>query len=360
MVGEPRSLWGERGAQARAAAGFAGRLRARVEVPVELWDERLTTVEASRRCARGGIPGRPRQPRGLRPARGLPGGPPVSRAGYRRPAAAAAGPGPPVLLVVVMIAAVGWALAGRRSSDDPTPASAPSTTAPAQRLLIREGLRREDVAPPARQETSISGDRYLALTGPGARGRALAGTRPPHLARGLPVPRDVRHHGRHHGGAAGGRAARGVPGQHRRRRITAYAASRTSQVRRPDDRLDDRARGGRAPASGPWWRASSTTGCTRGMRLDIDATVQYAIGEWKPDLTAADLASDTPTTPAASAACRPGPSPAPARTASGPRPTPPRRSTSTTWPATTGAAATTSRDAAQLDADVARSQANGH
>lgn len=54
VVGEPRSLSGERGAQARAAAGFAGRLRARVDVPVELWDERLTTVEAGRRGREGG------------------------------------------------------------------------------------------------------------------------------------------------------------------------------------------------------------------------------------------------------------------------------------------------------------------
>lgn len=54
VVGEPRSLSGERGPQARAAAGFAGRLRARVDVPVDLWDERLTTVEASRRGREGG------------------------------------------------------------------------------------------------------------------------------------------------------------------------------------------------------------------------------------------------------------------------------------------------------------------
>lgn len=54
VVGEPRSLSGERGAQARAAAGFAGRLRGRTAVPVEMWDERLTTVEATRRGREGG------------------------------------------------------------------------------------------------------------------------------------------------------------------------------------------------------------------------------------------------------------------------------------------------------------------
>jgi putative Holliday junction resolvase len=54
VVGEPRSLSGARGPQARSAAGFAARLRARVDVPVDLWDERLTTVEATRRAREGG------------------------------------------------------------------------------------------------------------------------------------------------------------------------------------------------------------------------------------------------------------------------------------------------------------------
>ncbi len=54
VVGEPRSLSGERGPQARAAGGFAGRLRGRVDIPVRMWDERLTTVEARRRGREGG------------------------------------------------------------------------------------------------------------------------------------------------------------------------------------------------------------------------------------------------------------------------------------------------------------------
>ncbi len=54
VVGEPRTLAGRRSAQARSAAGFAARLRARVDVPVELWDERLTTAEARRRAHEAG------------------------------------------------------------------------------------------------------------------------------------------------------------------------------------------------------------------------------------------------------------------------------------------------------------------
>lgn len=57
VVGEPRALSGAVGAQARAAAGFAARLRARLAVPVELLDERLTTVEATRRVRSGGADG---------------------------------------------------------------------------------------------------------------------------------------------------------------------------------------------------------------------------------------------------------------------------------------------------------------
>jgi putative holliday junction resolvase len=54
LVGEPLHLSGERGAQAREAAAFAERLRRRFGVPVEMVDERLSTVEASRRAKESG------------------------------------------------------------------------------------------------------------------------------------------------------------------------------------------------------------------------------------------------------------------------------------------------------------------
>jgi putative holliday junction resolvase len=43
VVGLPLTLAGEEGAQAVEARGFAERLRRRVRVPVDLYDERLTT-----------------------------------------------------------------------------------------------------------------------------------------------------------------------------------------------------------------------------------------------------------------------------------------------------------------------------
>jgi putative Holliday junction resolvase len=54
IVGEPLLMSGDRGAQARAAAGFADRVRVRFGVPVELVDERLSTREASRLLAEAG------------------------------------------------------------------------------------------------------------------------------------------------------------------------------------------------------------------------------------------------------------------------------------------------------------------
>jgi putative Holliday junction resolvase len=48
VVGLPLTLGGERGEQAEAAREFAERLERRVNVPVELYDERLTTRLAER------------------------------------------------------------------------------------------------------------------------------------------------------------------------------------------------------------------------------------------------------------------------------------------------------------------------
>jgi putative holliday junction resolvase len=48
VVGLPVGMSGEEGAQAAAARSFAGRLRGAADVPVELYDERLTTRQAAR------------------------------------------------------------------------------------------------------------------------------------------------------------------------------------------------------------------------------------------------------------------------------------------------------------------------
>jgi putative Holliday junction resolvase len=48
VVGLPLSLSGEEGPQALRTREWAGRLTARLTVPVELYDERLTTKQAAR------------------------------------------------------------------------------------------------------------------------------------------------------------------------------------------------------------------------------------------------------------------------------------------------------------------------
>jgi len=55
LVGHPRSLRGELGPQARQVETFAALLEEALDVPVELWDERLSTVTAERILSERGI-----------------------------------------------------------------------------------------------------------------------------------------------------------------------------------------------------------------------------------------------------------------------------------------------------------------
>jgi putative holliday junction resolvase len=61
VLGYPLSLSGERGARATLAEEFAAALRAILDVPVELQDERLSTAEAERSLRAAGASGRQRR-----------------------------------------------------------------------------------------------------------------------------------------------------------------------------------------------------------------------------------------------------------------------------------------------------------
>jgi putative Holliday junction resolvase len=61
VVGLPLNMDGSEGAAARQAHAFAARLRASLGLPVELFDERLTSVEARERIARSEVSGRRRK-----------------------------------------------------------------------------------------------------------------------------------------------------------------------------------------------------------------------------------------------------------------------------------------------------------
>jgi putative Holliday junction resolvase len=61
VVGHPRSMSGASGPRAQQAEAFADALRTIVDVPVELQDERLSTVEAERSLREAGMSGRRRR-----------------------------------------------------------------------------------------------------------------------------------------------------------------------------------------------------------------------------------------------------------------------------------------------------------
>jgi putative pre-16S rRNA nuclease len=48
VLGNPLRMSGEEGTQSRKVAEFAEELRQRFQIPVHLWDERLTSAEANR------------------------------------------------------------------------------------------------------------------------------------------------------------------------------------------------------------------------------------------------------------------------------------------------------------------------
>ena len=61
VVGLPLSLDGTKGPAALAVEAETEVLRVRLGLPVELWDERLSTVEATRRLQSAGVRGRKRR-----------------------------------------------------------------------------------------------------------------------------------------------------------------------------------------------------------------------------------------------------------------------------------------------------------
>ncbi len=55
LLGDPRRMSGQQGRQSEWASDFAARLEKRLGLPVELWDERLTSREAERTLRGSGI-----------------------------------------------------------------------------------------------------------------------------------------------------------------------------------------------------------------------------------------------------------------------------------------------------------------
>ena len=60
LIGNPLHMSGQEGRQAEYAREFGDRLQAASGIPVEFWDERLTTVEAQRVLRESGVSSRKR------------------------------------------------------------------------------------------------------------------------------------------------------------------------------------------------------------------------------------------------------------------------------------------------------------
>ena len=191
--------------------------------------------------------------------------------------------------VVVGVAAAAGAVAWKLGRD---PAPPTATVTPPTPLTFPEGWRREDMARLLEEKTNLSGQGYLELTKQGRDGARLAGRSQATSLEGFLFPatygigsettveflvdQQVR--------AYEANIAKVDMAYARARNLTPYdvliiASMVEREVVAPAER---------ATVAGVIYNRLRNH-----MRLDIDATVQYAVGAWRP-LTAADLRSDSP------------------------------------------------------------------
>ncbi len=200
--------------------------------------------------------------------------------------------------------AVGRSLVGGDGGE--TAATTPTVAEPVARVTFPEGLRREEMAEILEREAGLSAGAYLDATAPGPRGRRLAQASTDRSLEGFLFPATydifpdttVADVVDQQVAAYEDRVA-GVDYRYARsRNLTRYdvliiASMVEREVRVPSER---------AVVAGVMYNRLRA-----GMRLDIDATVQYALGEWKPELTAADLMIDSPYNTRRFAGLPPGP-----------------------------------------------------
>lgn len=204
-----------------------------------------------------------------------------------------------LLLILTVLAGAGWVVLQTQGGGEESPPADPAaqaddgTVEQIGRLTIPEGLRREGIAELIGSETGLSGERYLDLTAEGARGRRLAGTDEPRSLEGFlfPATYDIFENTTvedlvdQQVAAFEANTADIDFGYARRRNLTPYevliiASMVEREVAVPAER--------RRVAGVIYNRLRN------GMSLGIDATVQYAVGEWKEELTVTDLDIDSP------------------------------------------------------------------
>lgn len=207
------------------------------------------------------------------------------------------------LVAAVALVIVGGAITWKVARDPARPPT--STVPPPTPLTFPEGLRREDMARLLDEKTKLSGERYLELTKPGPDGARLSGRSAPTSLEGFLFPATY---------AIGTQTTEDFLVDQQVRAYEAniakvdmaYAEARNLT---PYDVLIVASMIERevvAPAERATVAGVIYNRLRKRMRLDIDATVQYAVGEWRP-LTAADLRSDSPYNTRRFAGLPPGP-----------------------------------------------------
>lgn len=229
------------------------------------------------------------------------------RAARRRPPRRKAGRGWMVLLAVAAgIAGIAWVVGSRGGGEQQAVEPTTAAEAPPVKVTFPEGLRREEIAAVLEQKTHLSAAKYLAATDPGDTGQARAKTDEAVSLEGFlfPATFDI--------------GSRLTENEFVRSQLDAfdswtrkvdYRYARSKNLTKYEVLIiaslverEVRVPGERAVVAGVMYNRLK-----RKMRLDIDATVQYALGEWKADLTVSDLDSDSPYNTRKFAGLPPGP-----------------------------------------------------
>lgn len=193
------------------------------------------------------------------------------------------------IILVVILAVVGVAYGVHRSRERAAPPPPPTPI----NVTFPEGLRREQIAAILAAKTHLSASAYLAQTGVSGQGQVLAGTTTPRSLEGFLYPATYQF-------LPTTTVSDFIDAQLTAyRQYTAgvdysYAASKNLTKYDVLTIASIVEREVAVPSERPLVAAVIYNRLRDGMTLGIDATVQYALGYWKPSLTAADLRINSP------------------------------------------------------------------
>ena len=190
-------------------------------------------------------------------------------------------------MVIIVVGGIAYGVHRSRQHAAPPPPPTPIN------VTFPEGLRREQIATILAAKTHLSASAYLAQTGVGGEGKVLAGTTTPRSLEGFLFPATYPI-------LPSTTVSEFVDAQ-----LTAYrdytAGVNYAYAERknltPYDVLTIASmieREVSVPAERPIVAGVIYNRLHAHMMLGIDATVQYALGYWKTDLTEADLQVDSP------------------------------------------------------------------